>query len=206
MPPEYSTSPLDEEKEKQAANEKDVALMLRVKDGDMEAFEALVEIHQSAVIGTVAKMLGGASEAEDIAQQVFIRVWKSAARYKPQAKFTTWLFTITRNLVFNESRRRKRKPTVSVEEREEEYHIMVSDSEAPSPSDDLIQSELEKTIDAAIQDLPEKQRMAVVLRRYEELPYDEIAKVLSMSVPAVKSLLFRARAQLKESLQKYLDQ
>src|SRR5210317_555488 len=118
MPSEFSTSPLDEEKEKQVANEKDVALMLQVKEGDMEAFETLVEIHQSAVIGTVAKMLGGASEAEDIAQQVFIRVWKSAGRYKPQAKFTTWLFTITRNLVFNESRRRKRKPTVSVEERE----------------------------------------------------------------------------------------
>lgn len=206
MPPEFSTSPLDEEREKQEANEKDVALMLRVKEGDMEAFETLVEIHQSAVIGTVAKMLGGASEAEDIAQQVFIRVWKSAARYKPQAKFTTWLFTITRNLVFNESRRRKRKPTVSVEEREEEYHITVSDQEASSPSDDLLHSELEKSVDAAIQELPEKQRMAVVLRRYEELPYDEIARVLSMSVPAVKSLLFRARAQLKESLQKYLEE
>lgn len=206
MPPEFSTSPLDEEREKQEANEKDVALMLRVKEGDMEAFETLVKIHQSAVIGTVAKMLGGASEAEDIAQQVFIRVWKSAARYKPQAKFTTWLFTITRNLVFNESRRRKRKPTVSVEEREEEYHITVSDQEASSPSDDLLHSELEKSVDAAIQELPEKQRMAVVLRRYEELPYDEIARVLSMSVPAVKSLLFRARAQLKESLQKYLEE
>ncbi len=180
--------------------------MLRVRSGDMEAFESLVEIHQSAVIGTVVKMLGGASDAEDIAQQVFIRVWKSAARYEPQAKFTTWLYTITRNLVFNESRRRKRKPTVSVEEREEEYHQVVTDEQTTSPSDDLIQSELEDTIDAAIQELPEKQRMAVVLRRYEELPYDEIAKVLSMSVPAVKSLLFRARAQLKESLQKYLDQ
>lgn len=206
MPPDSPPSEFDEEAEKREANQRDIDLMLRVRDGDIEAFETLVEIHQSAVIGTVAKMLGGATEAEDIAQQVFIRVWKSAGRYKPQAKFTTWLFTITRNLVFNESRRRKRKPTVSVEEREEETHRVVEDTHASSPDENLLHSELEKAVDAAIQELPEKQRLAVVLRRYEEMPYEEIGRVLSMSVPAVKSLLFRARARLKESLEKYLDE
>ena len=178
--------------------------MLRVREGDNEAFELLVELHQSAVIGTVAKMLGGASEAEDIAQQVFIRIWKSAKRYQPQAKFTTWMFTITRNLVFNETRRRKRKPTVSVEEREEESHQQVEDVHSTTPDQDVLHSELERAVDDAIQALPDKQRLAVVLRRYEEMPYDEIGRVLSMSVPAVKSLLFRARTQLKESLEKYL--
>ena len=82
--------------------------MARIKQGDTEALRELIEAHQHRVIGTVAKMLGDDSDAEDIAQQVFIRVWKSAARYEPTAKFTTWLFKITRNLVFNELRRRKR--------------------------------------------------------------------------------------------------
>lgn len=192
--------------EREAANEFDIALMRRVSAGDFDAFEQLIQIHQRSVIGTVAKMLGSPTEAEDIAQQVFLRVWKSAARYEPQAKFTTWLFTITRNLVFNEIRRRQRKPTVSVEEREESTHRVVEDTRGQSPDDELLRAELEAAIDRAIEALPEKQRLAVVLRRYEEMPYEEIGVVLSMSVPAVKSLLFRARTQLKESLQRYLDQ
>jgi RNA polymerase sigma-70 factor (ECF subfamily) len=203
IPPDSLQPETDEEAEKRVLNDRDVGLMLRVKEGDNEAFELLVELHQSAVIGTVAKMLGGASEAEDIAQQVFIRIWKSAKRYQPQAKFTTWMFTITRNLVFNETRRRKRKPTVSVEEREEESHQQVEDVHSTTPDQDVLHSELERAVDDAIQALPDKQRLAVVLRRYEEMPYDEIGRVLSMSVPAVKSLLFRARTQLKESLEKY---
>jgi RNA polymerase sigma-70 factor (ECF subfamily) len=195
----------DDEVDRLESNDRDVALMGMVSAGDMSAFEELVERHQRAVIGTVAKMLGNASESEDIAQQVFVRVWKSAGRYEAQAKFTTWLFTITRNLVFNEVRRRQRKPTVSVDEREETTHRTVEDLQAISPDDEMLQTELEEAIDRAIQSLPEKQRMAVVLRRYEEMPYDEIAAVLEMSIPAVKSLLFRARTQLKEALQRYLD-
>ncbi len=187
------------------ANEHHISLMLRVKEGDIIAFEELVEIHQGSVIGTVAKMLGSANEAEDIAQQVFVRIWKSAHRYEPQAKFTTWMFTITRNLVFNEVRRRQRKPTVSVEEREEESHQVVEDHATIRPDEEVLHSELEKAVDDAIQALPEKQRMAVILRRYEEMPYEDIGKVLKLSVPAVKSLLFRARTQLKLNLQKYLD-
>lgn len=201
-----SPSRLDpDDDEKELANKRDVELMVKVGKGDIEAFQLLVETHQGAVIGTVAKMLGSPTEAEDIAQQVFLRIWKSAPRYKPQAKFTTWLFTITRNLVFNEVRRRQRKPTVSVEEREEERHTVVEDTHGTSPDENFLQSELEEAINKAIQELPEKQRTAVILRRYEEMPYEEIAKVISMSVPAVKSLLFRARTQLKEALQQYLD-
>lgn len=195
----------DDEADRLESNDRDVELMGMISAGDMRAFEELVERHQRAVIGTVAKMLGNASEAEDIAQQVFVRIWKSAGRYEAQAKFTTWLFTITRNLVFNEVRRRQRKPTVSVDEREETTHRTVEDLQAISPDDEMLQSELEEAIDRAIQSLPEKQRMAVVLRRYEEMPYEEIAAVLEMSIPAIKSLLFRARTQLKEALQRYLD-
>lgn len=199
-----SSSPSEEEKNEM--NKRNIDLMLRVKEGDTAAFEELVEIHQNSVIGTVAKMLGNPAEAEDIAQQVFVRVWKSAERYEPQAKFTTWLFTITRNLVFNEVRRRKRKPSMSIEEREEDFHLMEADVTTISPDDSALQNELEEAIDKAVADLPEKQRMAVVLRRYEEMPYEEIGKVLDITVPAVKSLLFRARSQLKESLNKYLEE
>jgi RNA polymerase sigma-70 factor (ECF subfamily) len=205
-PPEPKLPPSGDGEERERANDLDVELMGRIRGGDFAAFEELIDIHQRSVIGTVAKMLGNPSEAEDIAQQVFIRVWKSAARYEPQAKFTTWLFTITRNLVFNEVRRRQRKPTVSMQEREETTHRVVEDVQGSSPDEELLRSEMEAAIDRAIDALPEKQRLAVVLRRYEEMPYEEIGVVLSMSVPAVKSLLFRARAQLKETLQRYLDQ
>jgi RNA polymerase sigma-70 factor (ECF subfamily) len=186
-------------------NARNIALMERVGDGDIAAFEQLVTLHQHAVVGTVAKMLGSANDAEDIGQQVFVRIWKSAKRYQPKAKFTTWMFTITRNLVFNEMRRRQRKPAVSMNEREEEYHLATPDPKAVTPAEATLQNELEEAVDAAIQALPEKQRMAVVLRRYEELPYEEIAGILDISLPAIKSLLFRARAQLKENLQHYLD-
>ncbi|PAW61614.1 MAG: RNA polymerase subunit sigma-24 [Verrucomicrobiia bacterium Tous-C2TDCM] len=205
-PPEPKLLPSGDGEERERANELDVELMRRIREGDFAAFEQLIGIHQRSVIGTVAKMLGNPSEAEDIAQQVFLRVWKSAGRYEPQARFTTWLFTITRNLVFNEVRRRQRKPTVSVQEREETTNRVVEDVQGSAPDEDLLRSEMEAAIDRAIEALPEKQRLAVVLRRYEEMPYEEIGVVLSMSVPAVKSLLFRARTQLKDSLQKYLDQ
>ena len=174
----------------------DAALMARAGDGDQKAFRLLVERHRNAVVGTVAKMLNDAAEAEDIAQQVFLRLWKHAKRYRPEAKFTTYLFTITRNLVFNESRRRGRKKEVSVEEREESTHTSLP----AQPDAELLQSELQQAVDKAIAGLPEAQRMAVVLRRYEQMPYEEIAEVLNITVPAVKSLLFRARGALRESL------
>lgn len=185
--------------------EQDVLWMQRVAQGDMAAFEQLIEAHQTRVIGTVAKMLGDDSDAEDIAQQVFIRVWKSAARYQPTAKFTTWLFKITRNLVFNEMRRRKRHPAKALDQEEEERHFQAADASVMSPSASMLDSEMQAAIQAAIESLPETQRMAIILRRYEDTPYEEIGEVLGLSVPAVKSVLFRARAELKEKLRKYLE-
>jgi RNA polymerase sigma-70 factor, ECF subfamily len=182
----------------------DFALMERIGEGDHDAFRELVERHQHAVIGTVAKMLGNASEAEDISQQVFLRIWRNAKRYRPDAKFTTYLYTITRNLVFNESRRRSRKKEVSTDEREQSSHQQIEGDPARRPDAELLQDELRRAVDAAIAALPEAQRMAVVLRRYEQMPYEEIAEVLKLSVSAVKSLLFRARTTLRESLSGYL--
>jgi RNA polymerase sigma-70 factor (ECF subfamily) len=184
----------------------DFALMERIGEGDHTAFRQLIERHQNAVIGTVAKMLGNHSEAEDIAQQVFLRIWRNAKRYRPDAKFTTYLFTITRNLVFNETRRKSRKKEVSSDEREENSNQLIEASPDRQPDAELLQAELQHAVDEAIAALPETQRMAVVLRRYEQLSYEEIAVVLNLSVSAVKSLLFRARTTLREALSDYLEQ
>ena len=185
-------------------NSRDILLMERIGAGDHRAFRELVERHQNAIVGTVAKMLGNASEAEDIAQQVFLRVWRHAKRYRPDAKFTTYLFTITRNLVFNESRRKKRRNEVSADEREENSHTLIPADPNRQPDSELLQEELRQAVDKAIASLPEPQRMAVVLRRYEQMPYEEIARVLDVSISAVKSLLFRARAALRDALAGYL--
>jgi RNA polymerase sigma-70 factor (ECF subfamily) len=185
----------------------DLELMARVRVGDAEAFTVLVERHQGRVVGTIARMLGSPNEAEDLAQQVFVRVWKSAARWEPSAKFTTWLLTITRNLVFNEVRRRGRARTVPLEESDDDRAPReFADTSAPTPSEALATSELESAINAAIQSLAEQPRMALILRRYEELSYEEIADVLGTTVPAVKSILFRARTELRKQLAAWLDE
>ena len=178
--------------------EPEIGWMARIREGDMDAFRLLVETHQARVIGTISKMLGSDAESEDLAQQVFIRVWKSAPRYRPTAKFTTWLFRITRNLVFNELRRRRH----FVDQTEEISEA--TERAEKEPDQVLLEEELQVAIKDAINRLPESQRMAIILRRYEEMPYEEIAKVMGTTVPAVKSILFRARAELRQRLAKYL--
>jgi RNA polymerase sigma-70 factor (ECF subfamily) len=182
--------------------------MLRVKEGDVRAFERLVELHQGIMIGTASRMLGNLDDAHDIAQQVFIRVWKSAPRYEPTAKFTTWLFTIMRNLVFNESRRRTRRKEVALETEADDDlpQRQYTDHTAPAPDHITQQDELERALDLAIAALPEKQRLSVIMRQQQDLPYEQICEVLKMSLPAVKSLLFRARTELRKHLASHLGE
>ncbi len=182
----------------------DVRLMRLVSGGDTGAFEQLIERHQSLVAGTVARMLGSNSDVEDIAQQVFIRVWKSARRYVPRAKFTTWLLKITRNLVFNELRRSKRHAHVPLQTEPGAEEFPLKDTTNPTPDASLLENELQRAIEEAITELPESQRMALILRRYEQLSYEQIADILDLSVPAVKSVLFRARTELRARLSRYL--
>lgn len=186
---------------------RDLRLMLRVKEGDTEAFRELVEAHQSRVIGTVARMLGDEAEAEDVAQQVFLRIWKSAPRWEPAAKFTTWAFTIMKNLVFNESRRRSRRGTVPLETSDDDDapQRQYADDSVKAPDRAMLDTEHQDAIERAIQELPEVQRMALVLRRYQDVSYEEIAEILKLSVPAVKSVLFRARNELREKLKAFLE-
>jgi len=178
--------------------------MRLVAGGDTSAFEKVIERHQALVAGTAARMLGSNSDVEDIAQQVFIRVWRSARRYVPRAKFTTWLLKITRNLVFNELRRAKRRAQVPLQSDPGVEEIPLKDETNSAPDASLLENELRQAIEEAIMQLPESQRMALVLRRYEQLSYEEIAGVLDLSVPAVKSVLFRARTELRSRLSKYL--
>src|SRR5690348_2353600 len=137
----------------------DIRLMQLVAGGDTAAFESLIERHQALVAGTVARMLGSNADVEDITQQVFIRVWRSAGRYVARAKFTTWLLKITRNLVFNELRRSKRHAHVPLQPDPEGEELPVKEEGARAPDESLLEAELQLKIEEAIQALPDMQRM-----------------------------------------------
>jgi len=187
----------------------DAALMLRVKQGDTAAFTELVEKYKQPVLNVVYRTLRDATEAEDLAQNVFVQVYKSASRYKSTAKFSTWLFTIARNLCLNEIRRRSRHPSESLDvphpEQEDQPLRQFEDRKTFGPTETLLQRELERKVDAALADLPENQRTALLLCRQEELSYEEIAEVLGCSLSATKSLIHRGRETIKEKLKPYLQ-
>src|ERR1035437_3934269 len=187
----------------------DAALMLRVKRGDTAAFAQLVEKYKQPVMNLACRMLRDATEAEDIAQNVFVQVFKSARRYKISAKFSTWLFTIARNLCLNEIRRRSRHPAESLDqphpEQEDQPLRQVEDRKNFWPPEHLLQGELEEKIGQALAGLPENQRTAVLLCRQEELSYEEIAEVLGCSLAATKSLIHRGREMLKQKLKPYVQ-
>lgn len=189
-------------------NESDLALMSRVKAGDEDAFRELIERHQRAVVNVIYRAIGDAWEAEDLAQRVFLQIFRSAGRYQPTAKFTTWLFTITHNTIRNEYRRRSRHAAESLDALTQpgdpdEPGTQLADSRSTDPAQQAVERELQEKIHTAIQQLPDTQRTAVILCRFEGLPYEDIAAVLDCSVPAVKSLLHRARQTLKEQLHGY---
>ena len=182
--------------------------MLRIKDGDSDAFRELVERHQRVVINVIYRAIGDSWEAEDLAQRVFVQVYRSAQRYKPTAKFTTWLFTITHNTILNEHRRRARHAAESLDamarpDDPDDAGVHLADTRAADPAHEVAERELQETIRKAIERLPDAQRTAVILCRFEGLAYEEIAHVLGCSVSAVKSLLHRARQTLKEELRGY---
>jgi RNA polymerase sigma-70 factor (ECF subfamily) len=187
----------------------DAVLMLRVKRGDRAAFAELVEKYKQPVMNFVYRSLRDETEAEDLAQNVFLQVYKSRSRYRRTAKFSTWLFTIARNLCLNEFRRRSRHPAESIEEthteNEDQPQRQYEDKSQMAPPEKLLHRELAQKIEEALAELPENQRSAILLCRQEEFSYEEIAEVLDCSLSATKSLIHRGRETLKEKLKRYLS-
>jgi RNA polymerase sigma-70 factor (ECF subfamily) len=186
----------------------DTLLMLRVRQGDRDAFTDLVERWKQPVIGFIYRTLPDPDEAEDLAQATFIQLWKTAGRYQPTARFSTFLFTIARNLCLNEIRRRVRHPADSLDEPrpDDEEHPLrqIEDRRQPSAAAEVARGELFSLVEEALAALPEKQRTALILCREGELSYEEIATVLQTSLQATKSLIHRARETLKGRLKPYL--
>lgn len=186
----------------------DAELMLRARQGDMVAFEVLVDKYKQPIINLINRTLRDAAEAEDLAQQVFVQVFKAAHRYRVTAKFSTWIYTIARNLCLNEIRRRSRHPAESMElgtfENDDQPLRQFKDAATTSPPDELLHDELVQKIEEALAELPETQRTAIVLFREEELSYEEIAAILGCSLSATKSVIHRGRETLKLKLKPYL--
>ena len=187
----------------------DAVLMMRVKRGDRAAFTVLVERYQQPVMNFIYRTLRDETEAEDLAQTVFLQVYKSRSRYQRTAKFSTWLFTIARNLCLNEIRRRSRHPAESLEEthtdNEDQPQRQYEDKKNILPTETLLHGELAEKIEEALADLPENQRSAILLCRQDDMSYEEIAEVLDCSLSATKSLIHRGRETLKEKLKRYLS-
>ena len=191
-----------------SADISDLSLVRRVQRGDKGAFDALVLKYQHKLVKLVMRYVRNPAEAEDIAQAVFVQVFKSASRYQSTAKFSTWLFTIARNLCLNEIRRRSRHPADSLDaphpDQDDQPLQQLEDKKTFSPPETLLHGELAQNIDRALADLPENQRSAILLCRQDEMSYEEIAEVLGCSVSATKSLIHRGRETLKERLKAYL--
>lgn len=177
-------------------DETDVALMRLVKKGDEKAFELLLSRHQHTVYNLAMRFLNDQAEAEDITQETFVRVYGAAGTYSPDAKFTTWLYTIVKNLCFNILRRRKIVDIVSMEE--ESVPDVPARQEGPIESID--RGRLRERVIRTLHALPENMRLAVILNKYHGLQYEEISRVLGCSVNAVKLRMHRAKAILSREL------
>jgi len=184
----------------------DAAVMLRVKAGDESAFNYLVQKYRRAMVSFMYRMAHNSAAAEDLAQEVFLRVYRSREKYEANAKFTTWLYRIATNLAVNharDTRHERAENTVSLDEPDTETGMTVDlPDESLSVEENIVRRERMLAIRQKVQALPERQKMAVLMHKYQQMDYRQIAEVLKLSESATKSLLFRAyetlRVQLKE--------
>ena len=194
---------MDDRQNDKTANED---LMCRVTTGDKHAFETLIYRHQRPVLNFIFRFMGDPTEAEDLTQEVFFRVWKSAGTYKPDAKFTTWLYRIATNLCINKQRALRIRKWLAIsqshepQQNSEDTFIPAEGAEITTPEDHLIDSEQSLHLLNAINDLPTSQRLAIVLKIYDGLSYHEISQIINRSVSAVDSLLIRAKKNLRKKL------
>jgi RNA polymerase sigma-70 factor (ECF subfamily) len=184
-----------------AALEHDAELMLRVKDGDEASFELLLDKYRHSVVSYLYRMVQNQGVAEELAQEVFFRVYRSRASYEPTAKFTTWLFRIATHLALNSIRdRRNERGQESLDEAGDDLRaIQIADRRKNREQEMLVEARLAE-VRQAVTTLPEKQRAAVLMHKYQEMDYIQIAAVLGCSTSAVKSLLFRAYETLRARL------
>ncbi|MGA2326081.1 MAG: sigma-70 family RNA polymerase sigma factor [Bryobacteraceae bacterium] len=184
-----------------AVIEPDAQLMLRVKEGDAASFALLLERHRAAAIHFLYRMVQNQAVAEELAQEAFLRVYRARASYEPTAKFTTWLFRIATHLALNSLRdRRSQKVHESLDEVAEEAASRQIADRRPTIEQALLDRARLEDVRRAIAALPDKQRAAVLMHKYEEMEYSQIARVLNCSEGAVKSLLFRAYETLRARL------
>jgi RNA polymerase sigma-70 factor (ECF subfamily) len=185
----------------------DVQLMLDVKAGDETSFELLLHRYRSPLINFLYRMVRNREQAEDLAQEVFLRVYRAREDYVPSAKFTTWLFRIATNLALNSVRDNRNQrldisldAPVNVDSEDGDERPLDVAEKHPNIEQHLVEQARCKMIKHAIDKLPEKQRAAVLLHKYQELDYGEISKILNCSESALKSLLFRAYETLRVEL------
>src|SRR5438128_1137299 len=207
---EASLGAIGETSAQLALRDPDTRLMIAVRDDQPGAFEELVERYQNRLVGVLHHLVGNAEEAEDLAQEVFFRVYRARKKYRARAKFSTWLFTIANNLALNALRARQRRPAVPLQLRDSgplgprPAEQLVRDK-ANQPVQHMQQAELTQMVRRALDTLNERQRMAVLLNKFEEMNYLEIAEVMGLTTKGVKSLLSRARTNLRAALQGYIN-
>jgi RNA polymerase sigma-70 factor (ECF subfamily) len=211
--PNFSGTPLSQSSPTGAAISiepgSDVDLMLRVKAGDESAFTGLVQKYRRPMVGFMYRFCHNPATAEELAQEVFLRVYRSRATYEPSAKFTTWLYRIATNLAVNNARdTRHERPenTVRLDEPDQETGTTPDlADEAITVEEQMLKRERLAAIRSKVNALPERQRLAVVMHKYQQMDYREIAGVLKLSESATKSLLFRAYETLREQLKEFVS-
>jgi RNA polymerase sigma-70 factor (ECF subfamily) len=184
--------------------EPEAKIMSEIAEGNISAFREIVELHQKPLINFISRFIGDKTTAEDIAQEVFIKVFKAAKDYRPKSKFKTWLFKIASNLCLNQIRDNKNRPQIMdiFELNESGFFAIAPDSYCPGKT--FENKELVEVIHHAIRNLPKKQKIALLLQKYNGFSYNEISHIMGCSVSAVESLIQRARQNLKKPLTSYL--
>jgi RNA polymerase sigma-70 factor (ECF subfamily) len=186
----------------------DAEVMLRVKTGDQAAFDYLVQKYRRPIVGFMFRMARNTAAAEDLAQEVFLRVYRSRQTYEASAKFTTWLYRIATNLAVNHARdTRHERPEITVsldEPNEEQGTTLELPDGALTAEQNLVRRERLLAIRSKVEGLPERQRLAVVMHKYQQMDYKQISEVLKLSESATKSLLFRAYETLREQLKEFV--
>jgi RNA polymerase sigma-70 factor (ECF subfamily) len=194
-----------------SAGDRSTELMLRVRDGDVAAFAQLVELWQDRLVTLFLHQTGDHALAEDLAQETFMRVYRARDRYRPTAKFTTWVHTIANNLCSDLRQRAYRRlergvpHAVSASSSAIGLDQLAVAASGSLPARMADRGELQQVVRQALAGLNDRQRMAVLLAKFEQCSYEEIAAAMGLSVPAVKSLLFRARDHLRDALASYLE-